>query len=75
MFMVNIVSTLVVKEKATFPNLSWFFILFLFIFLINGLFHHISDSKSVLQIFAVVESSYILVQSSPGCHYWSIPLQ
>lgn len=24
LFMVNIVSTLVVKEKATFPNLSWF---------------------------------------------------
>lgn len=44
-------------------------------FLMNGLFRNMSESKSVSRIFAVVESSYILARSSPGCHYWSIPLQ
>lgn len=39
LFMVNIVSNLVVKEKATFPNLSWFpshtFFFYPFFFFLN----------------------------------------
>ena len=33
------------------------------------------DPKCASQISAVVESPHLLVRPSPGCHYWSIPLQ
>lgn len=76
LFVFNIVSTRVngknTNFQTTFQNVTWFSS---HPFLTNGLFHNISESKSVSQIFAVVESSFVLVQSSLGCHYWSIPLQ
>lgn len=71
LFMVNIVRT--THFQVTVQNIL--VSISSFLFLVNGLFHHMSESKFVPQIFAVVESSYILVQSSPGCHYWSITLQ
>lgn len=75
LFAVHTVSTLV-KGKHYVPHtckrVAWFSSL-----LMNGffLFHETSESTSESQIFALAESSYILVRTSPGHNYSSIPLQ
>lgn len=73
LFTVNTVSTLVKGKHhflCTCKRVIW-----VSSFVMNGFFHETSEFTSESQIFALVESSYILVWSSLGRHYSSIPLQ